>query len=266
MHPGNAGCVAVFREASLEDRACLARFEGIEEEAPGSFEVMRMFVGAMLLYPTVDDYPEPAYAVAELFGYFRQYGHGPVSVDEPHEGAEVDEETGEVYSPGLPEHIARDLRNARANAKKVFTDPRYTSFYRNLILDLATKNGVLDVRTYDYLWGLTPGRLRDVVARVEQAHMALRTQAFETLSTLPAGAQADAAAHIDRTYATPMAALDEMSRGATIPEMFVDEPYDDDEEDTYQDPAESLSDLPPNGLPPNAPFSKAALIREIEGL
>lgn len=257
MHTSNEDCIAVFREASMADRARMARFDEVERISPGSYETMQMFVSSMLLYPRVEDYPEPAYAVAELFKYFRQYGHGALTEDEPHSGVEVDEDQNVVHA-GIPEHIVRDFRNARQAAKLVFEDPRYATFYRNIIIELATTNGILDPIAFDTLCRMPLGRLRDLVARTEQAHMLLRSEAFSLLDGIKDSRQrAEAAQRIDQIYATPLAALDEASRGATIPDVYVDDP--EEVEDEVYTPDDSL---PPNAPPP---FSKADLLRDLEG-
>ena len=117
LHAANEGCVAVYRESSMAERVTLARFAEIEKEHPGSYETMRMFVSNLLLYPNIDDYPEPTFAIAELFNIMRQHGHGPLSNDEEFVGQEVVDD--EIVIPGLPSSMVKDIKTARTKPRIV---------------------------------------------------------------------------------------------------------------------------------------------------
>lgn len=255
-HPANRGCVAVYREMSMAQRQIMGRMETIEEDHPGSYDYQRMIASSCLLHPTIDSYPQPAFAAAELFQRIRAHGHAPLSEEE------------EIVSGGegegaLPEHVVSDIKNARENAYRAFKDPRVTSMYQDLILELAThpQHGV-DVHVLDYLWRLSPGRLRDVAARVEQANAEVRKQALQVLEEKQKSGEVESeqlqvrAQEIEDTYAPPFDPVDRTVGEAATPDT---EPEDgeaaqgEEEAQAAQTEERTTSDsnLPPNQPPPD---------------
>lgn len=242
-HRENTDCVAVYREMSMRERAMLARLEEVEEEHPGAFDYMKMLVSTCLLYPTVESYPHPAFAATELFNRIRQHGHGPLPEEEM---------SPEEAATRLPEHMIEDIRAARRVAKKAFEDGRYGSLYTDLIVQLSTTTeGTLDVSLFNELWGLSPGRIRDLASRVERARMDLREAQFNVLEEEVEDAeqrqrQAEA---IDRRLPSPFQDIDEVAEGETIPEG----------EGKTQAPADEAvgaydeGDIPAEELPPDTP-------------
>jgi len=211
-HPQNTGCVAVYRELSMRERGMLARLEEVEEKHPGAFDYMKMLVSSALLYPTLETYPHPPFAASELFNRIRQHGHGPLPEEEM---------SPEEAATQLPEHMIGDIKAARRVAKKSFEDGRYASLYADLIVQLATgPEGTLDIGVFNELWGLSPGRLRDLAGRVERARMDLREAQFKVLEEEiedPEKRQRQAE-EIDRRLPSPFQDIDEATEGDTIPD------------------------------------------------
>lgn len=241
----NRGCVAVYREMSMADRQLLARLEETGVEYPGAYDYQRMMVSNCLLYPTVEAYPHPPFAAAELFSRIRQHGHGPLYDDE--EMVTEDEQKGQI-----PGHIVRDMRSARRAAYKTFHSPKASSIYTDLIIELASgPNGTIDPQTLDYLWGLSPGRLRDLSARIEQAHANIRKEAMEYLkqdSDMDGEEKQARAKHVESTFGSPFAPIDRVVGDAATPK-----PDEDEEQPEQEQPQRQTSggddDLPPNRPP-----------------
>lgn len=212
----NRGCIAVYREMSMSERQVAARVSKMDEESPGSYDPMRMLVSTCLLHPTLDSYPVPYQAAMSLFSEIKQSGHGPKSDQENMIGPE-----GQQTS--LPEHMVEEIAGARAAAKKAFEDPEFASVYKNIIVELA-QNGDpqegLDPQTFDYLWRLPIGRLRDVAATLEQANLEIRKSAYEALensSDLSSEQREERSKQIDLAHPNPWAQIDNMTGGATVP-------------------------------------------------
>jgi len=238
-HPKNNGCVAVYREMSMRERAMLARLEEVDEEHPGAFDYMKMLVSTCLLYPTVDAYPHPPFAANELFNRIRQHGHGPLPEEDM---------TPEEAATQLPNHMIEDVQSARRVAKKTFEDGRYGSLYADLIVQLSTTtDGTLDIDVFDKLWGFSPGRIRDLAARVERARMDLREAQFNVLEEEIEDAEQrqKQAKEIDRRLPSPFQDIDEVTEGATIPEGDAEEPETEDSVGAYDEDQVSAEDLPP---------------------
>lgn len=240
----NRGCVAVYREMSMADRQLLARMESVDEEYPGAYDYQRMIVANCLLYPTIDTYPHPPFAAAELFNRIRQHGHGPIDNDE--ELVTVDEQKGQI-----PAHITKDIKSARKAAFDAFHNPKVSSLYTDLIVELASgPQGAIDPQTLDYLWDLSPGRLRDLSARIEQAHADIRKEALEYLkkeSDMDGEEKQARAKHVEQTFGSPFAPIDEVVGDRATPD-----PEDDTDEATnqQQQPKSGGDDeLPPNRAP-----------------
>lgn len=239
----NHGCIAVYREMSMNERQLLARMEEIDDEHPGAFDHQRMVVANCLLHPTLDAYPHPAFAAAELFPRIRQHGHG--QMEEGEEMVTVDKEKGTI-----PRHMVRDIRNARKAAFEAFHSPTISSIYKDLIIEMASgPNGEIDPQTLDYLWKQSPGRIRDLAARIEQAHADIRREALQYLQEGAADMDAEEkqarAQHVEETFASPFVAIDTVvGKEAT--------PGDDEEIDEVQQEPQQHDD----SLPPNRPTSK----------
>jgi hypothetical protein len=247
-HPENDGCVAVYREMSMRERAMLARLEEVEEEHPGAFDYMKMLVSTCLLHPTLESYPNETFAASELFNRLRQHGHGPLPEEDM---------TPEEAATQLPEHMIEDIRSARRVAKKAFEDGRYSSLYADLIVQLSTTTeGTLDIDLFDTLWGFSPGRIRDLAARVERARMDLREAQFNVLEEEVEDAEQrqQQAQQIDRRLPSPFTDIDDVSEGETIPESDDDEPGGPpDGEDGGQVGAYDEKSVPDEELPPDTP-------------
>lgn len=243
-HPENKNCVAVYREMSMRERAMLARLEEVDEEHPGAFDFRKMLVSTCLLYPTVESYPHPAFATTELFGRIRQHGHGPLPEEEM---------TAEEAATQLPEHMIEDIRSARRVAQKAFEDGRYSSLYADLVVQLSTTTeGTLDIGLFNKLWGLSPGRIRDLAARVERARMDLRKAQFNVLEEEvedPEDRQKEAE-RIDRRLPSPFADIDDISEGDTIPDRQKDQDSQprggQDHVGAYDEEKVSSEELPPD--------------------
>lgn len=228
----NAGCVAAFREFTLTERTLLARLTPLAED--GAFDLPRMMVSTALLYPSVDLYPNPVFAIFELYGYIRQYGRGPLEEDEPVHGS-------------LPEHMVTDIRNARRAAHLIFEDSEHTTLYKDLVLALAIgMDGAVDPLILDRLWAMPPGRLRDLLATVEQSNHILLTEALARKGVDRKLAQ--------QTYRSPFAPLDTETGGATVPGF----------EQTPTEPT-AVESVSIGNLPPNLPRLTVELREALEG-
>lgn len=259
-HPANEGCVAIYREMAMNERQILARLEQMEDENPGAYDYQEMIVSACLLHPTLESYPKPPFAAAELFGRIRQHGHGPLSTEE--EMVTVNEDLG-----AIPRHVTNDIRTARAAAYEVFHNPQFSSVYKDLVVELASgPDGQIDAHTLDYLWRLSPGRLRDIAARIEQVHADVRREALQFLqgqSEMDGEEKQQRAEIIEDNFASPLEAIDRVVGAAATPS--------EDEEETGdasdKDPADvGGSD---GALPPNRPPSdeeKRELDQEIQAI
>lgn len=253
-HPANRGAVAVYHEMSLAQRQLAYRLDKIDEEYPGALDVARMAVAGCLLYPTIDAYPHPPTAVEELLPRMMQHGHGLLDADE--DVIPEDREEG-----GLPEHLIDDIVEAREAAYHVFHDGRYSSVYKDLILELATDaDGEIDIQLMDRLWHMSPGRVRDLAAQVEQAHADIQKSALpqirknKDLSKEEKQARAD---RIKRVYTSPFMGIDRVVGNRATPGH-------DDENQDVKAPAptkEEVQQQMTSDLPPNRPPDMQAAIR-----
>jgi len=246
-HPRNEGCVAVYREMSMSERQVMGRMQQIEDEHPGAYDYERMIASACLLHPTIESYPHPAFASAELFNRIRAHGHGPLDQDEEMVSGE------EVEGAALPRHIVDDMRNARELAYRAFHDPQVKSVYTDLIVDLATDPDTgVDAQLLDYLWHLSPGRLRDLAARLEQANADVRKEALAYLEANPGDLEQEQlearAEQIEQQYAPPFEAIDATVGEAATPDLDEDTETEEEEE-TEPKQRETDEDLPPNAPP-----------------
>lgn len=253
-HPSNKGCIAVYREMKMSERQVMGRMESVEEEHPGAYDYQRMLASTCLLYPTIDAYPNPAFAAAELFQRVRAHGHAPLSEEE--EMVSADGQEG-----ALPRHVVQDMKNARENAYRSFSDPRVTSVYQELIVDMATdpETGV-DPVALDYMWRLSPGRLRDLAARLEQANASVRKEALQVLESKRGELeeqqiQAQAQQIKDR-YDAPFRAIDATVGEEATPDADEEKEEDDQSAEQLDDTSTTSrretgedSDLPPNRPP-----------------
>lgn len=239
LYDENKDCIAVYREASMAERATLLRFEELNAEYPGSYEVMRMYVSTLLLYPNVDDYPHPAFAVGELYGRMKQHGHGPLQYLEKHLGQSEEK-------PGIPEHIVGDIKAARKNAYSVFHSGQYGSFYTNMILELCTQDGVFDINLFDTLWRMSPGRLRELSANIEQVYNLYYKASLPNMAKIKN--QKDRETYNERLvskYQSPFTVLDVESNNTTVP--TIEEPALEAQPDTVlSEPVTMAGELPPN--------------------
>ena len=248
-HPANRGCVAVYREMTMNERQILARLEEVEDEHPGAYDYQRMIVSACLLHPTLESYPKPPIAAAEMFTRMRQHGHGPLEEEE--EMVTQDKDLG-----AIPRHVTEDIKNARSAAYDVFHDQMFSSIYKDLIIELASgPDGQIDVHALDYLWGLSPGRIRDIAARVEQVHADVRREAVEFLrrdTDMDGEEKQQRAEMIEDNFASPMEAIDQVVGDAATPSD------DEDEEESESDgPSTTMDQQGEEGeLPPNRPPSE----------
>lgn len=253
----NAGAVAWYREMSVSERLLLARIETITGEAPEAFDVERMIVGNCLLHPDLDDYPMPPLAAVELFGRIRQQSHGPLEEDEPLLGPPNDDEEDN----GLPEHMVRDIRIAREEAQKLLTDGRYGTLYFNMALRLASRGGAPDPQLFDWLLGLTPGRLRDVASVVELAHGTLLQGALENLSKAE-GAEPEKKRAEERrlrsVFFSPFDVIDESTGGSSMP--YADEPPEEGPAAAEEDVPDYVRD---EELLPDEPITSGAELRRV---
>lgn len=262
-HPSNRGHVAVYREMSMGERQILARLDSMEEDHPGAFDLQRMLVSSCLLYPSVEDYPKPPYAVAELYSRVRQHGHGPLE-----DGEEMITENKDMGA--VPEHVVEDIKSARDVAYDTFHAPEYGSAYKELVIELASDHeGQIDPQTLDYLWSLSPGRLRDIAARVEQVHADVRRQALRFLhrSNELDGEQKQARAEeIESNFASPWETIDQIVGDKATPDDEDDDGGGGDGEDrktTSEPVGKARSQDQEGGLPPNRPPAEEE-IRDIE--
>lgn len=249
-HPENDGCVAVYREMTMNERQLMSRLRSLNDENPGAFDTPQIIVSGCLLYPTLDAYPRPSYAAAELFPRIRQHGHGPLSAQE--ETVTADEDRG-----ALPLHMVEDFKAARSAAYDAFHNDRTASVYTDLIVTMASGEDGIDPQTLDYLWDLSPGRIRDLAARLEQAHADARREGKKYLqqADMEAEERQARAKRIEEVFDSPLAAID-----AVVGESAT--PTGSDESESRDEPQRGG---PPQGkddgeLPPNGPPSQ----KEIE--
>lgn len=249
-HHANANCVAVYREMAMAERQMLARLADMEEEHPGAYDYKRMIVSTCLLHPTIDDYPKPAVAAAELFGRISVHGHAPL--DEEEEMITEDKDLG-----ALPEHVANDFRKARRVAYDSFHNPKFGSVYRDLIVELASnQDGDINPQTLDYLWNQSPGKIRDIAGRVEQVHADIRREAISFLhknSDMDADERKQRAKMIEDNFASPLEIIDEVAGDAVVP---VSDDEEDEDEESTPDTKQTTAKEDDSGLPPNRPPSQ----------
>jgi hypothetical protein len=245
-HPENKGCIAVYREMTMNERQLMARLRELNEENRNAFDTPEIIVSGCLLYPTLDAYPRPSWAAAELFPRIRQHGHGPLNAKE--ETVTEDEDKG-----ALPRHMVEDFKSARSAAYDAFHDDRTASVYTDLIVTMASGEDGIDPQTLDYLWDLSPGRIRDLAARLEQAHADARREGKQYLqqADMEAEERQARAKRIEEVFDSPLAAIDAVVGNAATPTD------DDDEEDnttTSKSPDQRRNEG--EELPPNAPPSQ----------
>lgn len=239
----NSGCVAVYREMSMSERQVAGRIEEIDEEAPGVYDKMRMVVASCLLHPTLDSYPVPYQATAELFQEIKRSGHGPKDPDEPMigpNGEEIDPAMAEEQGiPTLPEHMVEEIGGARRAVKRTFEDPEFTSIYRNVIIELAQTGDPtegLDPGTIDYLWRLPIGRLRDLAAVIERANLEIRQESYDSLQhaeELSDEQKQQRSKQIDLAHQNPWQRIDQITGGQTNPSVE-QEPKQEQEQQNQQ--------------------------------
>lgn len=231
LHPENEGFVAAFRELSLSERMFIARIEELNSDA---FDLDMMITSQALLWPKLEDFPQPVFAAGELAARIKQYGHGPLTVDEPD-------------TRGIPEHMAADIRNARRAGQRLFEDTSpHRSLYLDLVLSLCVRSGNVDLQLLDYLLRQPLGRLRDLLAATEQVYHLIYTESSKDPK-------------IDKQilrnlYSSPFTGLDQQTEGATVPG------FEAKEKSKLQ---ESTSTYSSSGLPPNAPQITAESLTEI---
>ena len=242
-HPENKGCVAVYREMTMNERQLMARLRDINEENNNAFDTAEIIVSACLLYPTLDAYPRPSWAAAELFPRIRQHGHGPLSAKE--KTVTTDESKG-----ALPIHMVQDFKAARNAAYDAFHDDRTASVYTDLIVTMASGEDGIDPQTLDYLWDLSPGRIRDLAARLEQAHADARKEGKRYLqqADMDAEERKARAKRIEEVFDSPLAAIDAVVGDAATPDPDP-EPEEDSEQQTPTPRRNEDEELPPNGPP-----------------
>lgn len=253
-HPRNRGAVAVYHEMSLAQRQLAYRLDKVDEKHPNAFDVSRMIVSGCLLYPTLDAYPHPATATEELLQRILQHGHGPLEEDEV-----MHPENSE--KKGLPEHMVDDILEARDAAYHVFKNARYSSIYKDLVFELATNaQGEIDIQLMDYLWGQSPGRIRDIAARLEQAHAEIQKEALPAIrgnKDLDAEEKRARSKRIKSIYTSPFIGIDRIVGNRATPG------YDDEEQDVKA-PAPTEAEkkqAQSSGLPPNRPLNVQEAVR-----
>jgi hypothetical protein len=244
----NQGCVAVYREMSMSERQVAARIAEIDEEAPGVYDRMRMLVASCLLHPTVESYPVPYQAVAELFQEIKNSGHSPKGPDEDMigpDGEPVGPEVAEEQEiPVLPGHMVEDINAARRSVRSTFEDPRFSSIYRNVIIELSQTGDPtegLDPSTVDYLWRLPVGRLRDLAAVIERANLEIRQEAYQSLGAaenLSEDQKKQRSRQIDLAHQNPWQNVDRITGGAANPDVELGEEDEETEPDSPQDSGE----------------------------
>ncbi|RME29033.1 MAG: hypothetical protein D6800_03200 [Candidatus Zixiibacteriota bacterium] len=203
-HPANAGCVAVYREMTLSEGLLLQRLKELERSAPGAYDVPRMLVSSCLLYPTVDSYPEPAFAVIELYGRIQTQGHGYLP----------EEDTDSL----VPEHIQKDIETARRVAGELLEGTEFSSIMAGFVLDLVSLHGPVDVALLDRLLQMTPGQLRDLVARMDVLHAHLQQAAAAALRKNSGGNRAQAASRIEALFPRLFQRYDQMVQAEASPQ------------------------------------------------
>lgn len=240
-HPENRSCVAVYREMTMNERQLMARLREMNDQG-GNYDTPRIITSACLLYPTLDSYPRPAYAAAELFPRIRQHGHGPLGIEE--ETVTVDEDKG-----ALPKHMVEDFKSARSAAYDAFHDDQTASVYTDLIVTMASGEDGIDPQTLDYLWDLSPGRIRDLAARLEQAHADARREGKKYLqqADMDAEERQARAKRIEEVFDSPLAAIDAVVGEAATPT---------DEEEKSEAKTKTKSQDDSGDLPPNKPPSQ----------
>lgn len=149
-------------------------------------------------------------------------------------------------------------------AYDTFHAPEYGSVYKELVIELASDHeGQIDPQTLDYLWSMSPGRVRDIAARVEQVHADVRRQALQFLhksSELDGEQKQMRAEEIESNFASPWEAVDQVVGDAATPD---EDEQEEEEEDNDGPVGKARAEDQEGGLPPNRP-PDADEIRDIE--